>query len=126
MFTFILAFSAGLNEILKHLFVRPRPQFMPLINEPSYSFPSGHSMNSFVFYTCLAYFIFSRVDNRTYRRLLYFLSAAIILLIGISRIYLGAHYPSDVLAGYAAGALWFFVVTLFEKTQSKHSHTNSE
>lgn len=116
VFSFILIFGIGLNLLLKYLFHRPRPHLMPLVHETSYSFPSGHSMNSFIFYTCLSFFIFRNIKNKKLRIILYSLSGGLIFLIGISRIYLGAHYPSDVLAGYIAGLCWFVVVLLFEKT----------
>jgi membrane-associated phospholipid phosphatase len=115
-FIFILLFGIGLNLFLKDLFQRPRPDFMPLIHEATYSFPSGHAMNSFVFYMTLSYFIFHETRRKMLSILFASVSAIIVLLIGISRIYLGVHYPSDVIAGYAAGILWFCLVILFEKT----------
>ncbi len=116
IFSFILAFGTGLNILLKSIFQRPRPSFSPLIHESSYSFPSGHAMNSFVFYTCLSFFIFRRIRNRRWGMVLIILSAVAIVLIGLSRVYLGVHYPSDIIAGYAAGLLWFVIVLWFEKT----------
>jgi len=116
VFSFILLFGIGLNLFLKNMFHRPRPHFLPLVHETSYSFPSGHSMNSFIFYTSLSFFIFRKLKNRLLKNVLIILSALLILFIGISRIYLGAHYPSDVLAGYVAGLCWFVIVLLFEKT----------
>lgn len=116
VFSFILFFGIGLNLLLKDMFQRPRPHFMPLVHETSYSFPSGHSMNSFIFFTSISFFLFRRLKNKSLRDTLLFLSGLLILLIGISRIYLGAHYPSDILAGYIAGLCWFVMVLLFEKT----------
>lgn len=116
IFTCILLFGLGLNLLLKDMFQRPRPTFMPLIHETSYSFPSGHAMNSFVFYMSLAYFIFHNTRKKKLSVILTCVFGLLILLIGISRIYLGVHYPSDVLAGYAAGLLWFCLVLLFEKS----------
>jgi undecaprenyl-diphosphatase len=116
VFSFTLFFGIGLNLLLKDMFHRPRPHLMPLVHETSYSFPSGHAMNSFIFYTCLSFFVFRKLKNRQLGISLITVSGVLLLLIGISRIYLGAHYPSDVLAGYMAGLCWFVVVFLFEKT----------
>jgi undecaprenyl-diphosphatase len=115
-FLFLLLSGTELNFLLKNIFHRARPEFYPLVNEPSYSFPSGHAMNSFIFYTALSFFIFNRLQNKRLKPVLILISAILILLIGLSRIYLGAHYPSDVLAGFIAGLLWFAVIVVFEKT----------
>ena len=116
LFSFILTFGVALNFLLKNLLHRPRPDFMPLIHEPSYSFPSAHAMNSFIFYACLSYFIFRKLLSKTLAWMHIIGAGIVVLLIGISRIYLGAHYPSDVVAGYAAGLLWFLMVLLLNKT----------
>lgn len=116
LFSCIFIFGVLLNTFLKDFFKRPRPDFLPLIHESSYSFPSGHAMNSFVLYTCLAYFVFRRMENRVLGYSLIIATGVLILLIGISRVYLGVHYPSDVIAGYFAGFVWFLLVLLFEKT----------
>lgn len=116
IFTFILLFGLGLNFSLKYFFQRPRPNLFPLVLETSYSFPSGHAMNSFIFYTCLSFFIFRKMQSRKIKIALIGISTLLIILIGISRIYLGVHYPSDVLAGYTAGLFWFVLVLLFERT----------
>lgn len=116
LFSFILFFGIGLNFLLKEVFQRPRPEFFPLIHEATYSFPSGHAMNSFIFYTCLSFFIFRKMRNNQLKIILMCLSALLIFFVGISRIYLGVHYPSDVVGGYIAGLSWFVVVLLFEKT----------
>lgn len=116
VFAFILSFGVFLNIALKYVFQRPRPDFLPLANESSYSLPSGHSMNSFVFYTCISFFIFRRLKNKSLKIFLMGASILLILLVGVSRIYLGVHYPSDVLAGFLTGLLWFVIVLIFEKT----------
>ncbi len=95
-----------LNEFLKQQFHRLRPEDLPLAIETSYSFPSGHAMISLAFYGMLAYLIWTNVKSAKIRWLSVVALAALILAIGLSRIYLGVHYPSDVLAGFAAGGLW--------------------
>ncbi|MBP9719189.1 MAG: phosphatase PAP2 family protein [Candidatus Levybacteria bacterium] len=115
MFSFIFFSAVGLNLILKEIFQRPRPD-EPLIIESLYSFPSGHAMNSFVFYAALTYFVFRHMKNRKLGMLFSFLAGLLVLLIGISRVYLGVHYASDVIAGFLAGLCWMGVVILIEKT----------
>lgn len=117
IFSFILFFGVGLNFLLKNIFQRPRPNLLPLIKtDASYSFPSGHTMNSFIFFTCLSYFIFRKFKNRKLGLGLALGAVLLVFLIGVSRIYLGVHYPSDVIAGLIAGLAWFVIVLLFEKT----------
>ncbi len=102
-----VAGSAVLNQLLKGLFERPRPFFEhPLLIETSYSFPSGHAMESFVVYGMLAYFAVLALRSWESRVGVIFGAALLVVLIGFSRMYLGVHYLSDVLAGYAAGGVW--------------------
>lgn len=104
------------NIFLKFLYQRPRPENLPLIHENSLSFPSAHAMNSFLFFAALSYFIFRETNNKKVTIIVSLISLFIILFIGISRIYLGVHYPSDVIGGFVAGFLWFTSAILFEKT----------
>jgi undecaprenyl-diphosphatase len=97
-----------LNYLLKHLFVRARPDMFHIIKETGYSFPSGHAMVSLCFYGMLAYLISQNISSWIWRVLVFMLTAIFIAAIGVSRIYLGVHYPTDVLAGYAAGSTWLF------------------
>jgi len=102
-----VAGSAFLNHVLKGLFERPRPHFEhPLLVETSYSFPSGHAMESFVIYGMLAYLAVLALRSWESRVAVVFEAALLVVLIGFSRMYLGVHYFSDVLAGYAAGGVW--------------------
>lgn len=96
-----------LNKLLKYVFHRPRPFFDdPLLKLTSYSFPSGHTMMATVLYGLLAAYFFATTKNWR-RRVLIILSASLlILLVGFSRIYLGAHYLSDVLGAMAEGLAW--------------------
>ncbi len=110
----------GLTLLLKELYHRVRPDFLPLAYETSYSFPSGHAMNSLIFYTCLSFFVLNHVKNKQLRMIFFVLSGILIFLIGISRIYLGVHYPSDVIGGYAAGFCWLTLVFSVAKISKKN------
>jgi membrane protein DedA with SNARE-associated domain/membrane-associated phospholipid phosphatase len=102
-----VAGSALLNWLLKGLFQRPRPHFAhPLVVESSYSFPSGHAMESFVAYGMLAYLAVLALRTWEARVAAVCGAALLVVLIGFSRMYLGVHYFSDVIAGYAAGGVW--------------------
>lgn len=105
-----------LNDFIKNLFHRPRPLISPLIVETNFSYPSGHAMNSMVFYSVLSYLIFRLIKNNFLRYFILVLCTVLILLIGFSRVYLGVHYPSDVLAGYIVGFWWLSLVILIDKT----------
>ncbi len=89
-----------LNQILKSLLQRPRPTGFRIINETGYSFPSGHSMISMAFYGFLIYLIYKNVKNKYLKFTLIIILFILIISIGLSRIYLGVHYTSDVLAGF--------------------------
>lgn len=115
IYSVILYSGVVLNFILKLVFERPRPLNLPLIHENTYSFPSGHAMDSFVFYFALSYFIFRETGSSKFSTLMFVIAGLIVFLVGISRIYLGVHYPSDVLAGYIAGFMWLISAILFEK-----------
>lgn len=89
-----------LNLLIKHIVARERPNVLRLVNETGYSFPSGHSMASAAFYGFLIYLIYkSKIKNIKVKIAICFIAAMLILLIGLSRVYLGVHYASDVLAG---------------------------
>jgi undecaprenyl-diphosphatase len=96
-----------LDEILKLVFRRARPEAFFGYAEPiTYSFPSGHSVASACFYGVLAAILTVRMKSHARRIAIWTAAALLAFLIGLSRIYLGVHYPSDVLAGYATAVIW--------------------
>jgi undecaprenyl-diphosphatase len=99
--------AEALAEALKLLFRRPRPEAFFGLSEPvTYSFPSGHSVMSACFYGVVAAILTVRMTSRPARIAIWMGAALLALAIGFSRVYLGVHYPTDVLAGYAAAAIW--------------------
>jgi undecaprenyl-diphosphatase len=112
LMTWVAAWTGGevLNQLLKQFFARPRPIFAdPLQTAANYSFPSGHAMFSAIAYGVLAYFILLGLKQRWQRIAVIIGMLLLVLLIGLSRIYLGVHYFSDVVAGYAAGSTWLSI-----------------
>jgi undecaprenyl-diphosphatase len=100
--------GSALNWLLKSLFHRPRPEVFawrtPYAGQSS--FPSGHSTTAMVVYATLAYLVVRLEPSRGLRRLTLGVFGLVVLLVGVSRLYLGVHYPSDVLAGYLSGFAW--------------------
>lgn len=105
LLVFNLGASALFNLGIKLLVQRPRPDVLRLVEETGYSFPSGHSFVSMAFYGLLIYLAATRLRGG-WRWGLCAVLGVLVLCIGLSRIYLGVHYPSDVLAGFCGGFLW--------------------
>jgi undecaprenyl-diphosphatase len=107
---FILAASGGglvLSSLLKYTVDRPRPDLVPHGNLIyTSSFPSGHSMMSAVVYFTLAALVTRLIERRRLKGYALGVAMILTLLVGVSRVYLGVHWPSDVLAGWTAGAVW--------------------
>jgi len=112
----ITMIGAGLlNITLKLAFKRSRPvPFFNLTPPESYSFPSGHSLTSAVFFGALAAILTARIKSKRVRVISWIVATTMFLLIGLSRIYLGVHYTTDVIAGFVAALIWVLVVRFVE------------
>lgn len=105
--------GAALMEVSKAVFHRPRPNLsVPIAIEPGYSFPSGHSMLSTCVYGAIAIIVWHLVKPLWLRLLAICLIALLIIAVALSRVYLGVHYPSDVLAGILLGWAWLSLCAL--------------
>lgn len=110
-----MAGALALELALKYAFHRPRPQPFFGAAPASYSFPSGHALCSFCFYAVLAGLIATRTRSLALRVAVWIVAAALVIAIGLSRIYLGMHYPSDVVAGYLAAAVWVTTLLMLDR-----------
>ena len=109
----VLVISIGgtaVNMLLKHLYGRERPVHEHMVEVTNLSFPSGHAMFSMAFYGALIYFIIKADPKPIIKMMSIMILIALILSIGISRVYLGVHYTSDIVAGFSAGYIWLVAV----------------
>jgi undecaprenyl-diphosphatase len=108
-----------LDLSLKYAFhrARPAPFFVGLPR--TYSFPSGHALFSFCFYGVLAGLLMGRIQSRVAQFLIWLAAAILVAAIGFSRIYLGVHYPSDVIAGYLTAALWVSTLLALDRMRRR-------
>jgi undecaprenyl-diphosphatase len=110
-----------LNLSLKGIYQRQRPEaFFGYDLPPSYSFPSGHALGSFCFFGILAWIWAANVKSTMGKVEIYVTASLLILFIGLSRIYLGVHYPSDIVAGYLVAIAWTFTVIFADRSLVKH------
>jgi undecaprenyl-diphosphatase len=116
--------AMALDAALKQLFYRPRPDpFFGIPRPQSYSFPSGHALASFCFYAAMAVLLSRRLRNPAARATIWIAAIGLIVSIGFSRVYLGLHYASDVIAGYAVALVWVAGVAFCDWVmQARRSH----
>ena len=100
-----------LNQVLKFIIQRPRPDGFRLATVSGFSFPSGHSMAAMAFFGLLAWLVWRYEKDRRQRALLVAAFALVIVMIGVSRIYLGVHYASDVIGGFCLSVIWLALYT---------------
>lgn len=108
-----IIFAALLTQVLKLLIARPRPLISVLVVEPSFSFPSGHTLIAVVFYGFLLFLIWQNARKLWIKKIFGIIFPLLILTIGFSRIYLGVHWASDVLAGWLIGGTTLFFMIKF-------------
>lgn len=114
------------NKIIKEAVARPRPDFNDFVDAESMSFPSGHAMVGLTLYLFIAYFIAKECKSAGAKWSVLIISLLFILLIGISRVVLGYHYPTDVIGGYLIGIIWLFLwITLYEVFKDRLNKTSN-
>jgi undecaprenyl-diphosphatase len=130
MMLFTLAATIGgtvLSLVLKELFARPRPDLVPHLSHVSTSsFPSGHSMLAAVVYLTLGSLLAAVMPNRKLKVYVLFVAILLAVFVGISRVYLGVHYPTDVLAGWLAGLVWALVCWLTARWLQRRGQVEKE
>ena len=120
---------SAVSSILKAVIDRPRPSpdLVNVLSEAdTSSFPSGHSFFTFVLFGLVFYLTFTRLQNKSLRITIPAILAAFIVLVGISRIYLGVHWPSDVLGGYLTGGVFLTILIWIDKIWISRHHNTSE
>lgn len=109
------------NQVIKHIIRRPRPNVLRLVEESGYSFPSGHSMVSMAFYGIIIYLVYKNVSNKHLKWILIILLSLLILSIGFSRIYVGVHYFTDVAGGFLLGLAYLIIyINIYNKRIGKN------
>lgn len=114
--------GAGVNSLLKSVFARPRPSVVPHLTWVlTESFPSGHAMLSAIVYLTLGALLAQLVERRWLKAYLVGVALSLTLLIGLTRVYLGVHYPTDVLGGWMAGLAWALLSALVARAARRRS-----
>lgn len=109
------------NQLVKHLVCRNRPDVLRLVEETGFSFPSGHSMVSIAFYGIIIYLIYKNIDHKALKYSLIAFLSLLVLGIGFSRIYVGVHYATDVLGGFFLGLAYLIIYISIYNKRSKRN-----
>lgn len=123
-----LILALALNQVMKAIVQRPRPEGFRLTEDSGFSFPSGHSMIAMAFFGLLVWFVWRYEKDRVRRALIIVALCVIIAMIGISRIYLGVHFASDVIGGFCLSLVWLGILyknnrTAFNSGQRFREHS---
>ena len=121
-----LGCSTIINLIFKNIIARERPDHLRLIEETGYSFPSGHAMGSMAFYGSLIVIIKNSKLAKKYKYIINILLGLLIFLIGISRIYLGVHYPSDIIGGWFIGFILLNILDYIVRRENESFNNRSK
>lgn len=111
----VILISTLINNVIKIIVKRPRPELVHLVSEDSYSFPSGHAMASMTFYGYIIYMVWQSNLQKKWKVTITTLLSILILVIGYSRIYLNVHYVSDVLAGFMFSIILLYTFIKLQK-----------
>lgn len=123
--TISMTLSSVSNVILKNVVRRARPDHLRLIEQGGYSFPSGHSMISICVYGYILYLVVTCIKNKLLKLILSMFLVLLILSIGISRIYVGVHYPTDVICGYLLALMEIiFLINFSNRGKNKNEKDN--
>jgi undecaprenyl-diphosphatase len=127
---FVFVASVGgwmLNDLLKEVFARPRPQVVPHLRQVmSLSFPSGHALTSAAIFLTLGALLMRVAQSRLVKFYCMFIAMLATLLVGATRVYLGVHYPTDVLAGWLIGISWALFCWLLERSLERTAGLRKE
>jgi len=127
---FVFLASVGgwmLNDLLKEVFARPRPQVVPHLRQVmSLSFPSGHALTSAAIFLTLGALLMRVAQSRLVKFYIMFIAMTATLLVGATRVYLGVHYPTDVLAGWLIGISWALFCWLLERSLERTAGLRQE
>lgn len=127
LFTATMIGGSLLNVTLKLTFKRARPTpFFDLTPPETYSFPSGHSLASACFFGALAAILSTRIEKKRRRMFVWIACSIMFLSIGFSRIYLGVHHTTDVIAGFVAALIWILMVRFVEMELARRRRRKSE
>lgn len=118
--------SISANILLKEIYDRARPTAFQMIEASGLSFPSGHAMFNLSFYGLLIYIVHKEIQNGILRIVSIIFLSILIISIGLSRIYLGVHYASDVVAGFCAGFIWLIIALYVTKKIEKNVKEKQE
>ena len=128
LFVFVATTGGSLlNTGLKELFRRPRPEVVPHLREVfSLSFPSGHAMTSAAVYLTLGALLMRIAERRATKMYCMAMAMLLTVLVGSTRVYLGVHYPTDVLAGWLAGISWALLCWMIERWLERRTRIKQE